>query len=178
MFYYLTLFILFVTPSFGFATPINLLVVIDMQPQFPAGYKKETLDAVLQEIDDYKAANQPIYMVLYQDDLYFELMQEVQDRVRDYPLVSYIYKNQDSGTYEVLGRLIQEKVLPDSIRFCGVNTSLCVERTVFGLYLLRFFFPVKKIDLELREKACNDEDYQCHQSSIKFFKFLPWFRVI
>ena len=123
----------------------NILVIIDMQPAFPAAKDVETVTNCLDLIQAFKNENKRIVVVEF--DGYADTHPELNAALKGYAKVERVKKEYDDGSY-VLLRLLESPRY--HITICGVNLAACVARTVKGLLGKGF----SKVDLVAN--ACND----------------------
>ena len=104
------------------------LVIIDMQPYFPAC--KKVVKSVCDYINKAKKYGQPIILVEYYECS--DSHKKILEAIGSYGMVYLVSKNQNNGSCEVADALKRNK-LPNNLRVVGVNTSACVKDTVYGL---------------------------------------------
>lgn len=114
-----------------------ILVVIDMQPKFPASLDDATIAGVIKEIGKARRSGNPIIVLEYADRGY-GLVQErthplIQLALAGYDKVSTATKNADDGSWEVLSVQEEKGWETRNYRLCGVNTRYCVRETALGL---------------------------------------------
>ena len=130
------------------ATPT--IVVVDMQPYFPASRKKLTVAAVAGLLSLGISRNWPIVVVEMENCGHTNL--NLLQLVEQYPLAALNVEKIDLSGAKKIDEVCQARRFPRN-RFlvCGVNTMACVCETVRGLNDL---LPEARIDLV--EAACND----------------------
>lgn len=111
------------------------LVVIDMQPHFPA--TRRVLKPVISEVQRAMKHEVPILIVeLHNGHDDFGITHEkITEVVEGYPHVRLVHKAYNDGSSEVRKALSQQWGLGEetSLEVCGVNTEFCVKETVQGL---------------------------------------------
>jgi nicotinamidase-related amidase len=128
------------------------LVVIDMQPEFDAANKPETVEACVEEIKRAKEVEAPIIVVEF--DSFGDTHETLQAELDGYNKVHYVLKHQDDGSREVINTIANEDLPSETMRVVGVNTDYCVLETVIGLSESGRIGKIQVI-----EKACNSNHY-------------------
>ena len=123
------------------------LICIDMQPGFVAAKDPVTINACAKEISFAIENKNPIIIVEYKYN--GPTWPRLTNLVRDYPFVSFIKKNDDDGSEDIMNFFYRCKIQPERIRIVGVNTDACVLATLYSLYTASCF------RLEIVRKACN-----------------------
>lgn len=113
--------------------PGEVLVVIDMQPGFPASQDAVTQWFVKQEIERAIKLNLPILLVDYDSHEMGEIYPEITNLVKGYRLCKPVSKHTTDGSKVVALACIKHGFSTDKMRFCGVNSDACVLETVQGL---------------------------------------------
>ena len=120
------------------------LVVVDMQPQFPAARIKKCVDNVLAEIEVAKSAGAGI--VVLELNGYGPTNKRIAKAVRSYERGYFKTKYLNDGHDEVL-RVCDIHDLTRNFRVVGINWSFCVAETAISL---RHYGPVTVI-----KRACR-----------------------
>jgi hypothetical protein len=150
---------------------VAVLVINDMQPQFKATNNSDLLASVAAEIKQTIAAGGAIVVVEYDPLFEGKTHQCLLDLLADYEHVAFATKhldrvqqrlmrgesnlphNADDGSEQIIDVCLDHQFSLEHFRFCGVNTDICVLKTVRGLR--------QKIDdckLELALAACASEN--------------------
>jgi nicotinamidase-related amidase len=123
----------------------STLVVIDMQPTFPAA--QVAFRGVHSAVRSFSARGRPVLFVEYAGEgATFPALVKAAQRWEA------TLKQQDDGSKEII-EVIQGQGWPTTLYLCGVNTQGCVSETVLGLHSARRSWPIKLI-----ASACADED--------------------
>lgn len=120
------------------------LVVVDMQPQFPAARIKQCVDNVLAEIEVAKAAGAGV--VVLELNGYGRTNSRIARAVRRYERGYFKTKYWNDGHKEVLN-VCDQLDLPKVFRVVGINWSFCVAETAISL---RYYGPVTVV-----KRACR-----------------------
>ncbi len=128
------------------------LVVIDMQYDFWAAREEGVIAGCQKQIRKAKRFGWPIVFVEY--DGCCATLPELRELANDHPYTTYITKNDDDGSDEVLECLERFGWPNRTLRVCGVNAFCCVAETVNSL-----LWEDKKMQIELTTDAVGDEDY-------------------
>jgi nicotinamidase-related amidase len=147
-----------------------VLVVIDMQENFPAARNPKTLAACKQLIADAIMHVNPIIFVEY--SLNGQTLTDLTSMVESYELKFRIHKSQDDGSRDIQECLDRCKVIPKKLIVCGVNTNFCVLSTVQGLHRSEHNFNIDVI-----AEACHDQ-WDKHDVGIAAMKHLSRVQVI
>ena len=130
-------------------TPYNL-VIIDMQPSFPACYHKPTIKKIREEIREAKKANAAIIVVEMKNA--GTTISEVMDLVGDYEKSVLVEKADTSGASEILDVIRRNDFLHrNRFRVTGVYTDVCVADTVNRLA------KFEDLELEVLVEGCNSD---------------------
>jgi nicotinamidase-related amidase len=123
------------SPSLNTAVtfPGTVLVVVDMQPGYPAALDALTQWFVKQEILRHREQNLPILLVEFDAHEMGETFDCIKSLIEGYDRGRIISKRGDDGSAEILKACRQFGFSPDSFRICGVNSDACVLETVQGL---------------------------------------------
>lgn len=112
----------------------TILVVIDMQPGYPAALDAVTQWFVKQEIQKQLEQNLPVILVEFDAHEMGETLQPLRDLLAGYKRLKVVSKSQNDGSKEVIAAC---RILSGnnsfSLRVCGVNSDACVLETVQGL---------------------------------------------
>ena len=132
----------------------DILVVVDMQPDFTASQNRRTIAAVKEEVRGARTRNEEIIIVEYVNCEPTD--SRITDLTKDYEKVKTVVKIDNDGSEEILkilkeSAIDQEGIVPH-LRICGVNTNACVRETVKGLK--RKLNPPFQIDVI--GDACNE----------------------
>lgn len=125
------------------------LVVIDMQPVFPAA--EEVLYPVIDLIKSAMVDKSNIVVVEYSYDGSVHTYEQILDKIENYPLKAIVKKRQDNGSKQVQEALHSFEH-NNELKICGVNLCCCVRDTALGLS------RSKKFKIEVVRNACNDEE--------------------
>ncbi len=113
--------------------PGTVLVVIDMQPGYPAALDAVTQWFVKQEVERHRAANLPILLVEFDAHEMGETFDSIKLLLKGYDRAQIISKSGNDGSAEILRACRRFGYSPLSLRICGVNSDACVLETVQGL---------------------------------------------
>lgn len=130
--------------------PGTVLVVVDMQPGYPAALDGLTQWFVKQEIMRHLEQNLPILLVEFDAHEMGETFDGIKSLIDGYSRGRIISKRGDDGSTEILKACLQFGFSPDSFRICGVNSDACVLETVQGLVAK---YPTCRITVP--QDACN-----------------------
>jgi len=135
------------------------LVVIDMQPYFPA--TKKALRPVISEVKRAMKHEVPILLVELHNgyDDFGITHGSITRAVEGYPYVQLVHKAYNDGSAEVKEALDEQWGLgkETALEVCGVNTEFCVKATVKGLQLKGF------ADITVLANACAGGGGHDHQ---------------
>jgi len=123
----------------------NVLVIIDMQPQFASARDQHTVANCQRLIRSFKQAHKRIIAVELES--YGDTHEEINALLTGYTNFQRLMKGWDDGSAELL-QLLKSPCY--HLTICGVNLAACVAKTVKGLLELGF----AKIDVV--SDACND----------------------
>jgi nicotinamidase-related amidase len=132
------------------------LVVVDMQPDFPAATDVRTIAAVARQV---KLARENHCAVVFLEVSYlsrFDMEEfkpthrELINLVRGYDRYSIAEKLYSDGSWAVQDSCKRRDFAVHHLRVCGVNTDVCVQQTVSGLAKS---LPNSQIDVV--QDACN-----------------------
>lgn len=152
------------------------LLIIDMQSQYPAAMKPETINEVVKEVVKAKENGCGIIVVEFRDEPQYRTKSspykpthsEIMANIGPYERAHVVEKYETDGSFFIRQFLLNEKAAwdfnIDNFRVCGVNTDVCVAATVNGLaedFMDSKFFIV--------EKACNTDQF------LTFCKYGPMF---
>ena len=150
-----------------------MLVVIDVQPRFPASHL--VVDAVVKEIWKARRKKESIVVVKYGHRTKF--LKPVYTALKGYRWIS-VAKNSDDGgvvIFDAISRSGNNLNLSyvnthtiKSIKVCGVNTSACVLSTVRSLSYLRF--PIKVLShacANLYDNTSDKHNLWHHHGALK-----------
>lgn len=141
------------------------LVVIDMQGVFPAANKRSCISNVKREIR--KAIHSYNDIVFVEFAGCHQTLPSIYKEVGDYESLYIIRKYDDDGSNELFSFLKNMKLNHKNLKFCGVNTSMCVRSTVLG-----YRDKMKSAKLSVIADACNDESWPSgHEIALKDFEF-------
>lgn len=115
------------------------LVMVDMQPGFSAANDKRTIKNCIKYIKRAKRDMATIIVMEYGYDeecsKFGKTHEEIRKHLDGYKWTFRVVKSQDDGSLH----LAMNKTAKDmdfekhDVRFCGVNTTACVARTVLGM---------------------------------------------
>lgn len=147
------------------------LVVIDMQPFFPA--TKKALRPVISEVKKAMKHEVPILLVELHNgyDDFGVTHQSISRAVEGYPHVRFIHKDYNDGSSEVRDALDDHWGLgkQTALEVCGVNTEFCVAATVDGLQRKGFD------DITVLARACAGS--HSHDDQIDTWRNSPLVKV-
>ena len=126
----------------------NVLVVVDMQPEFKAAMDEQTQINVVNEIKKAKRRNDLIIILEYRGG--GSTVRRIRKAILNYDKVIYAEKDEDDGSSYIRKHLIGKKL----VRICGVNTDYCVADTAAGI-AYRFADAAVQVIL----KACNADSH-------------------
>lgn len=132
------------------------LVVIDMQPYFSPANNVGLIENCLREIKAAKRLGNHIMLVRLGQ--YGKSLEKLYRSLRGYENRSYVTKWQQSGATDVLFGLPKKTHL----RFCGVNTDLCVQDTVLDI---ANDYP-RRLKLEVMADACASWNADRHTNGL------------
>ena len=148
-----------------------VLCVVDMQQDFSAASKPETIKACKKEI--LKAIRRKAPIVFLEWNHCGDTLKSLLKLVDNYRWHRIVTKSQDDGSSHLVRTLKDMGRSPKKSRYriCGVNTDACVYRTVKGL---RQEFP--DVRIEVAAKACNAS--YSHTDGLLRMKNLPGIRIL
>lgn len=127
------------------------LVIVDMQPQFLASTKKDTLAAVEREIRFAMEKKAAIIILEYRN--WGPTNPTITDLTDSYQRCAVSEKALDDGSREILNTCKEQGFSNRRFRVCGVNTHACVEATVSGLAK-----AASRSRIEVVKETCNDSE--------------------
>lgn len=138
----------------------SVLVIIDMQPGFPASQDVLTVYAVGLLIEQAREAGLPILVVEYDAHEMGETLEKLQDKLRGYDRCWRLDKSKSDGGSVVVRKLQALGLVATgsdssqgsnlNLVICGVNSDGCVLATVNSLVGLLPGMPIT-----LPQDACN-----------------------
>ena len=134
---------------------MKCLVIVDMQYDFQASRKQETINNVIREVCRAKEKNVPIIILEYSD--HGHTHNSIVNTLGNYNKWIVVTKSTDDGSNEVLEGLNNLGIPADYISrvvLTGVNFSYCVFSTAKGLT------QVIPTSIVIKKSACN-----CTESS-------------
>jgi nicotinamidase-related amidase len=141
---------------------MDILVIVDMQSDFPASSDQSTIDAVIKQIGYARTRGQTIVVVEYKKKhyKYTPTHYEIMLALEGYTHI-LVHKDEDDGSGNIMKALIDQygNALPQRLCFymCGVNTGYCVGDTAVGLAECGH-------DVTIITEACN----HCEAGSVEF----------
>lgn len=132
---------------------MDVLVVVDMQPRFPAATDRQTINNVISLCNEAIKKNDPIVLLEYGSAIgqhHCHTDANILHHVYDYSQCQIIRKWKNDGSPEVLAACRSLKCSQDSFVVCGVNARACVKQTVLGLHRRRPYAKIKVVTT-----ACN-----------------------
>lgn len=132
------------TPNFA-----PLLVIIDMQPGFPAAQDALTQWFVRQEIECHIEQNLPVLLVEFDSHEMGESFESIRTLVESYKHGHIISKSRSDGSAEILAACSRLQLPSAVFRICGVNSDACVLKTVQGL------LSASACRITIPQDACN-----------------------
>jgi len=111
----------------------SVLVVIDMQPGYPASQDAVTQWFVKQEILRQSERNLPVLLVEFDAHEMGETFESIRCLVESYEHGHIIDKRSSNGSAEILSACRRLQLPSEAFRICGVNSDACVLETVQGL---------------------------------------------
>lgn len=124
------------------------LVIIDMQPVFPASKNKATVSYCKGEIKKAMSKGAAIMFVEYNG--YPGTLAALTSLTKKYKRTFIVTKSNDGGGKEVKDILLKNHLPKTRIKVVGVNTDFCVLETVRGLTNL-----LKLARIQVLAKGCN-----------------------
>ncbi|HEY9870731.1 MAG TPA: isochorismatase family protein [Candidatus Obscuribacterales bacterium] len=115
------------------------LVVVDMQPDFPASKDPATLAAVQREVKRAMHFHCPVvllevpYFSPLDEEGYKPTHRSIMQLLSGYDRYQVVQKIFSDGSLNVINTCEWKKYGTKRFRVCGVNTDLCVLETVLGL---------------------------------------------
>lgn len=110
-----------------------VLVVMDMQPGFPAAQDAITQWFVKQEITRAREEGRPILIVEYDPHEMGETFDSIKSMLEGYDRAAIISKAGDDGSIEILDKCAERGFSIASFRMCGVNSDACLLETIQAL---------------------------------------------
>ncbi|MBS2011134.1 MAG: isochorismatase family protein [Cyanobacteria bacterium SZAS TMP-1] len=135
------------------ATEPPVLVIMDMQPGFPAAQDALTIYAVAEQIRQAREHNLGIIVVEYDPHECGSTLPQIMEHLRGYDRAHVISKGTDDGSAEIFDATIENGLWPESYIICGVNSDACILKTVAGLVA-----RVPSTRITLVQDACNAEN--------------------
>jgi nicotinamidase-related amidase len=126
-----------------------VLVLIDLQRQFPASNDKKLISSVSREIRYCREYSYPIVNLLYEG--HGSLRSDLSKFIRNYKFVHNVFKNSDDGAIDLLDYMFDRGIDNSVIRVCGVNLGMCVKSTLESLSV---YAPDSRIELVKSGVAC------------------------
>jgi len=124
---------------------LKALCIIDvqdyfMQPSYP--WYDKVVNNTLTLIDKQKRKKHPIILVEFDDPVYGSTIQEVMEKIGDYPY-NLVRKNDRSGGYQIES-VVSKLACPRQVILAGVNYHQCVVATAETLLRANFQVDVYK----------------------------------
>jgi nicotinamidase-related amidase len=120
------------------------LLVIDMQSQYPAANKISVIDSVLREIEKAKENKCGIIVVEFATEPQYKTWDHtsfspthdsIMEAIKGYDRASVVEKYETDGSVYIHNFLEKNwDFNTDFFRVCGVNTDICVAKTINGLF--------------------------------------------
>ncbi len=110
-----------------------VLVVMDMQPGFPASQDAITQWFVKQEVTRAREEGRSIIIVEYDPHEMGETYDSIKSLIEGYDLAKIISKSGDDGSSEILKLCEAKGFSTQSFRMCGVNSDACLLESIQGL---------------------------------------------
>jgi nicotinamidase-related amidase len=126
---------------------MNLLLIVDMQQEFPTAHKPKTI-AECQKLVRQAKRNQDVIIVLEYKG-YGSTLSPIKRTIGEYPNCYFVFKTCDNGGWEVHKALTERGIKVDKILVCGVNSHACVQDTATCLAGSHGY------QVEVIKKACN-----------------------
>jgi hypothetical protein len=123
-------------------------VVIDMQASFHAAHNPYTIYHVIKEIKNARKNKNGIVIVQYEQG--GRLIYQVENALKKYSNVDFVWKNQNDGSQEICQSISENYFNLNNLTICGVNTDSCVQETVESLSLI-----LPETTIEVVEDGCN-----------------------
>lgn len=133
----------------SYAASAGVLVIVDMQPHFPAARDESTINGCLMQIGLWRERGWPIVVLEYEGCGPTDA--RIDAALAGYDNFRRLTKPRDDGSAEVLKGCRSLDFAPDLFRICGVNINACVQSTVRGL-----MEKSPAVRLEIVTDACND----------------------
>lgn len=138
----------FIPPHVACLGPV--LVVMDMQPGFPAAQDAITQWFVKQEILRAREEGRPIIIVEYDPHEMGHTFESIASLIEGYDLADKIAKSNDDGSAEIL-KCCNDMGFPiASFRMCGVNSDACLLESIQGLV-----DKLPQCRISVPQDACN-----------------------
>ena len=132
-----------------------VLIVIDMQYNFEAANDVETIQNVIQLIEQAKADNAFVIVARFMKKG-GETIREILNCLDTYDEKTYCTQYNNDKSCSIINKMIKHNIKTSLIKVCGVNKCACVLCTV---YSLSDEFIDSKI--EIFDSACNCKNYIC-----------------
>lgn len=111
-----------------------ILLIIDMQEEFPTARATEVVKACRREIWRARKLQAPILTVTYDyDDEFLPCLPEIEQALYGYDKRYATNKRDDGGSKEVIEACVRNVLDTSLFRICGVNVGACVKATVTPL---------------------------------------------
>jgi len=118
----------FVSPQVVCLGPV--LVVMDMQPGFPAAKDAITQWFVKQEVARAREEGRPVIIVEFDPHEMGHTFDSITELVEGYDLAVVITKSGDDGSTEILAACAKKGFSTQSFRMCGVNSDACLLESI------------------------------------------------
>lgn len=110
------------------------LLIIDMQPGYAASRWQPCIDAILEQIANYKQARSNILVVEFLPFECGRTLEVIVDALHDYKYAHIVNKYFNDGSNDILHACQRANCPTHHFTVCGVNSGICVRETVFGLH--------------------------------------------
>lgn len=144
-----------------------MLIVIDMQPVFPAS--EFVMDSVVREVKRAVKRNEWVMLVEYEG--HGKTAYRITKHLKGHHKTVKVVKQDDDGSPEIFKRIVRQynrlswKSIGrvSSFKVCGVNTWACVARTVRGLNRIDGKFKILSYACANYCDKCNESNCYKHQ---------------
>jgi len=162
----------------------KLLVVVDMQPGFPASENQELVDDICNLATDYMDSDAFIIVLEFVENpynldnsLYGRTLDDIKDHIGDYNRVAYFGKDDNNGADYIQHVLVDVKDRIGLIEVVGINKDACVVQTAVGIAANN-----PDLQVDILEEYCDSRsreyeiggDEQVHESTVEQVECYIW----